>query len=201
MAENAVLALGPDAKASRELVDSGFVPPDVLAAMTLFLLAGQPRRARPADVTGDEGATRVEKGGQDRGRGVAGSVWVREHFTVHRPVSLGEAIEVTGEIQRTYSRGGRRYSVTASETRDASGALVASNCTTGLVRYRRDATLADFGEGLEEDEIRRPGPDPSAASENPAVETLRALQVGDVVPGRVTLVDLEQMRARDGGQS
>ncbi len=194
MAENAVLALGPDAKASRELVNSGRVPPDVLAAMTLFLLAGQPRRARPADP-----AAKQDRRGE--GRGVAGGVWVREHFTVHRPVRVGEAIEVTGEIQRGYSRGGRRYSVTTSETRDATGALLASNCTTGLVRYRRDDTLADSAEGLAEDAIRRPAPDPSAAAENPALETLRALRVGDVVRGPITLVDLEQMRARDGGQS
>ncbi len=194
LAENAVLALGPEAKASRELLDAGRVAPDVLAGMTLLLLAGQPSRAQPAN-----SAAKSERGGQ--GRGVAGSVWVREHFTVHRPVRVGQMLEVTGAIQRDYSRGGRRYTVTLSETRSATGDLLASNCTTGLVAYRRDEELPDSEEGLDEDAIRRPAIDIGAAAENPAIETLRALRVGDDVRGEVTRVGLEQMRARDGGQS
>lgn len=190
LAENAVLALGPAAKASRELLDAGRVAPDVLAGMTLLLLAGQASRAQPA---------KSERGGP--GRGVAGSVWVREHFTVHRPVRVGQMLEVTGAIQRDYSNGGRRYTVTLSETRSATGDLLASNCTTGLVRYRRDEELPDSEEGLDEDAIRRPALDIGAAAENPAIETLRALRVGDDVRGEVTRVGLEQMRARDGGQS
>ena len=191
MAENAVAALGPKADAARRLVDDGTIPPDVLAAMTLFLLAGQPKR-------------RAEPGSRDatgRTRGVAGGVWVREHFTVHRPVPVDADVEVRGAIQRSFSRGGRPYSITTSETFDVEGRRLVSNCTTGLVRYRRDPGLADGGEGVEEDGIPRPEPDADAAARNPATEILRELQTGAEVRGTPTVVSLEMMRARDGGQS
>jgi len=194
LAENAVLALGPVARASRELFDEGQVAPDVLAGMTLLLLAGQSLRVERAD-----SPSTPEREGQ--GRGVAGSVWAREHFTVHRPVHVGQTLEVSGAVQRAYARGGRRYSVTLSETRSVSGDLLVSNCTTGLVHYRRDMQLPDSAEGVDEDAIRRPDLDIGVAAENPAIETLRALRVGDEVRGQVTRVGLEQMRARDGGQS
>lgn len=202
MAENAVLALGPGATAARGLVDAGLFPPDVLAAMTLFLLAGQPRREPSSQPEQrEQEGDQKEKKEVGEGRGVAGSVWVREHFTLHRPVRLGEEVEVTGAIQSAYARRGRRYSVTSSETRDASGVLLVSSCTTGLVRYRRDPGLADSSEGLGEDEIRRPAPDPSAADENPALDVLRGLRSDDDLHGPASLVSLDQMRVRDGGQS
>ena len=189
MAENAVLSLGAEARASRSLLEEGFVAPDVLAGMTLFLLAGQPRRTAPA--TGQNASA--------KGRGIAGSVWVREHFTVHRPARVGEAIEVTGAVERAYSKRGRRYSVTVSETRSASGTLLASNCTTGLASFRRDGLQADSSEGLGEQAVRRPTSDAAAASTNPAVDFLRTLKVGDEIRGSVTPVLLEQMQRRDGG--
>ena len=189
LAENAVLSLGAEARASRSLLEEGFVAPDVLAGMTLFLLAGQPRRTAPA--TGQNASA--------KGRGIAGSVWVREHFTVHRPARVGEAIEVTGAVERAYSKRGRRYTVTVSETRSENGTLLASNCTTGLARFRRDGLQADSSEGLGEQAVRRPTSDAAAASTNPAVDFLRTLKVGDEIRGSVTPVLLEQMQRRDGG--
>ena len=189
LAENAVLSLGAEARASRSLLEEGFVAPDVLAGMTLFLLAGQPRRTAPA--TGQNASA--------KGRGIAGSVWVREHFTVHRPARVGEAIEVTGAVERAYSKRGRRYTVTVSETRSENGTLLASNCTTGLARFRRNGLQGDSAEGLGEQAVRRPTSDAAAASTNPAVDVLRTLKVGDEIRGSVTPVLLEQMQRRDGG--
>ncbi len=180
-------SLGSAAKASRELLARGIVTPSVLAGMGLFLLAGQPRVPRPD--------------GSRKSAPVAGGVWVREQFTLHRPLRLGQEVVVTGVVERRYARKGRVYSTTRAETRDPDGRLLVSNCTTGLVRYRRDPDLADYEEGRAEAEVPRPRPDLDVAGENPALATLRGLAVGETLVGPTTLVSLELMRTRDGARS
>ena len=182
----AVESLGSHARASRQLLEAGLVPPDVLTGMTLFLLASQPWRPR-ADGTQPKGA-------------VSGGVWVREQVTFHHPVRVGEELVVSGESARRFSRRGRRYGVTTSETRSADGRLLVSSCTTGLLSYRKVEGLEDAGEGRSEEEIRGPGPDASGAAANPAASTLRALAAGDRIEGERALVTLEMMRVRDKGR-
>lgn len=182
----AVESLGSHAQASRQLLEAGLVPPDVLTGMTLFLLASQPRRPR-ADGTKPKGA-------------VSGGVWVRERVTLHEPVRIGEELVVSGESARRFSRRGRRYGVTTSETRSADGRLLVSSCTTGLLSYRKVEGLEDAGEGRGVDEIAIPGPDASDAAANPALSTLRALSPGDRIEGERALVTLEMMRVRDKGR-
>ena len=63
--------------ATRALVKQGLLLPDLITGMTLALLAKQPRKPQ-AD-------------GEKKASGVAGRVWVREHFTIHRPVAHGDA--------------------------------------------------------------------------------------------------------------
>ena len=182
----AVESLGACGRASRELLDAGLVPPDVLTGMTLFLLASQPRRRRPD--------------GRKRRGAVAGGVWVREQVTFHQPVRVGEELIVTGESARRFSRRGRRYGVTTSETHAADGRLLVSSCTTGLLRYRKQEGLEDAAEGRPEDEIAIFGADPAGAGANPALPALRALVVGDRIQGESAPVTLEMMRVRDKGR-
>jgi acyl dehydratase len=126
---------------------------------------------------------------------------VREQFTVHRPVFLDQEVVVTGAVERRYARKGRLYSTTRAETRDTRGRLLVSNCTTGLVRYRRDPDLADYEEGRAEADVPQPRPDADVAGENPALATLRGLAAGATLTGPTTLVPLELMRTRDGERS
>ncbi len=182
----AVESLGSCGRASRRLLDAGLVPPDVLTGMTLFLLASQPRRPRPD--------------GRRPAGAVAGGVWVREQVTIHQPVRLAEELVVTGESARRFSRRGRRYGVTTSETRAADGRLLVSSCTTGLLRYRKQEGLEDASEGRAEQEIAVFGPDPAGASSNPALPTLRSLVPGDRIEGERSRVTLLMMRVRDKGR-
>jgi acyl dehydratase len=181
--ERTLRSLGPQAHASRALFDAGFVPPDVLTAITLFLLTSQPR-PKP-DPT-------------ERPSSIAGGVWTQEQITYHRPMRIGEKIEIQGEIARRWARAGRRFSVTTSQTRDAQGRLLVSGCTTGLVQYRRDPDLADEEEGRPESDVVRPAPDAAAASANPSLEALRALRESDRIVGPSSEVSLQQMQAREG---
>ena len=91
--------------------------------------------------------------------GVAGGVWVRERFTIHRPLRRDEAFTVRGEALGRHVHKGRRYGTTRSETRTARGELAGSNLTTGLLQYRVEEGLADAVEGLAPDAIEVPGPD------------------------------------------
>jgi acyl dehydratase len=188
--ERAVRSLGPEGKACGGLLASGIVPPNALTGMTLALIAGQPRREQPAGSGGSTGSTRPGP--------IAGGVWVREQITYHRPVRLGEELEIQGEMARRFTRNGRRYSTTTSETRRADGKLVVSSCTTGLVRYRRDPDLPDAEEGRAEADLRVPGPDPARALANPSRDVLLGLRAGARLAGPRTLVSLERMRALHG---
>jgi acyl dehydratase len=167
----------------RSLRDAGTVPPDVLMGMSLFLLVNQPRRPRK-DERRPRGA-------------VSGGVWVREQVTIHRPVRIGQTLVVEGESARRFTRRGRRYGVTLAETRDLDGNLLVSNCTTGLLRYRKDESLPDEAEGRAEDELAIAGPAASQAPANPHLDTLTCLEPGSRFEGERSLVSLEMMQARD----
>ncbi|MAE93890.1 MAG: hypothetical protein CL910_04455 [Deltaproteobacteria bacterium] len=179
-------SLGPWGERTRALVAAGRVPADVVTGLTLYLLANQARRPRP---TGER-----PKGA------VSGGVWVREQFTVHAPMEIGKPLSLRGESARRFTRRGRRYGVNTSQTRDAKGELLATNCTTGLLRYRKDESLPDGEEGLAESELIAPCPDGSRAADNPSLAALRSLSVGDRFEGEPQRVTLEMMRQRDAGR-
>jgi acyl dehydratase len=185
---NAVASLGSEG--SSELIDAGWVPADVLFPQTLILLATQPRAAAEQE-TGERGNHSA----------IAGGVWVRERLTVHRPVRIGEPFVVEGEIARRYSRKGRQYSVSTSKTRSEQAAPLVTSCTTGLVRYRADPSLADTETGRTEADLPHTGPDWESAARNPAVPALLSAREGDSYPGPSCEVTLEMMRERDGGRN
>ena len=180
--ERVLAGMGKQGPASHALVERGFAPPELPTGFTLALLQGQPRH--PGAAPG-EGA-------------VAGGVWVREQWTLHAPVPLGIRLTLSGESLRSYVRRGREYTVTRSETRDASGRLLVSNLTTGLQRYRADPDREDAEEGLAESALPVPEPDPAAAASNPSQDALRALRPGDRVQGEPVDMSLERLQRRDG---
>lgn len=165
---------------ARELIATGWVPPDVLTGMTLHLLATQPRRERAS--------------GEKPKGAIEGGVWVREQVTYHAPMRIGEEISIAGASAQRFSRRGRRYGVNTSETRGADGRLIVSSCTTGLIQYRKEAGLADAIEG---DEVAIRGTDYTTAVNNPCRARLAKAAVGDAVDGGEALVTLEMMRTRD----
>ena len=169
--------------ATRALVKQGLLVPDLITGMTLALLAKQPRKPR-AD-------------GEQKASGVAGRVWVREQFTIHRPIAHDDAWVVDGESTGTYARKGRSYSTTASLSRTSSGDVFATNLTTGLFSYRPDPDLEDSMHGLPLADTPAPEPDWDAAASNPHAEALRSATVGQVVGGEPVLVSLTMMAARD----
>ena len=181
--EGAAAGMGDHGPATRRLIEAGLVPPDLICGMTLFLLARQPRQPR---ATGEKPAS-----------GIAGGVWVRERFTIHRPLPQGEVFVVTGRSTGREVRKGRRYGTTSSETVDGQGRPVATNLTTGLLSYRPDPDLADAVEGVPADETPTPGPDRAAAAANPHLDRLRRAAVGDRLGGHPVTVSLAMMAARD----
>ena len=185
VAEGSILGLGAYAAGVRALVDLGLVPPDVLTGMTLHLLSRQPRRP---------------KGSEPRKGVIEGGVWVREQVTYHAPMRIDEPIQVSGKAVRRFSKKGRRYGVTISETRGDDGRLLVSSCTTGLLSYRRDPELADAHEGLAESELELPGPDWEAAPGNPSLERLSAVVPGEIIAGERARVSLAMMQQRDAGR-
>ncbi len=178
--ERVLAGMGKEGRASRALVVRGQAPPELPTGLTLALLQGQPRES-----------------GDRRPGAVSGGVWVREQFTVHAPVPLGEPLSISGASLRRFARKGRQYAVTRSETRDASGRLIASNLTTGLEHYRADAG-ADSEEGVAGNEIAPPGPDAAGALTNPALDVLRARRVGERLEGEAVEMSIERLRDRDG---
>jgi acyl dehydratase len=183
--QGSIEGLGEYASGVRDCVGRGFVPPDVLTGMTLHLLARQPRRPRE---------------GEEKKGAIEGGVWVREEVTYHAPMAVDEEVTVSGASMRRFSRRGRRYGMTVARTLGADGRLLVSNCTTGLLSYRRDPELADESEGVPDDELRLPAPDAAAASENPCLERLAALREGDVISAPRARISLEMMRRRDAGR-
>lgn len=192
--DGAAQGMGEHGPATRNLVAAGTVPPDLICGMTLFLIARQPRRPRPADEGGAGSApTAAPKGAS----GVAGGVWVRERFTIHRPLDREDPFVVTGEAVGRHARKGRRYGTTVSRSVDSSGRPVATNLTTGLLSYRPEPGLADGVEGQPADEIPTPGPDHGAAAANPARDVLAQVSSGDRFGGGELVVSLAMMAARD----
>ncbi|MDG2335630.1 MAG: MaoC family dehydratase [Myxococcota bacterium] len=184
--EGSILGLGPHAGGVEALVALGLVPPDVVTAMTLHLLARQPRRPR-------------SEGKKIRGA-IEGGVWVREQVTFHAPMRIDEPVRVTGEAIGRFSRKGRRYGVTRSTTVGEDGRLLVSSCTTGLLSYRREPGLEDAYHGVAEHDHARPGPDISAAAQNPCLHRLAETRPGDVITGERARVTLAMMQQRDAGR-
>ena len=183
--EGSILGLGPHAQGVKALVDLGLVPPDVVTGMTLHLLTHQPRR--PSE-------------GEPRKGAIEGGVWVREQVTYHAPMRVGEAIRVTGESVRRFARKGRRYGVTLSETQGEDGRRLVSNCTTGLLSYRREPGLGDAHEGVTEADLAVPGPDWQSSRANPCLPRLAAVREGEIISGERARVSLAMMRQRDAGR-
>ena len=175
--------MGSYGDATRMLVEAGTLQPDLICGMTLALLARQPRRPKPT--------------GERKASGVAGRVWVRERFTMHRPIRHDDAWQVSGESTGTYVRKGRSYSTTRSTSETSSGEVFSTNLTTGLFSYRADPTLADAVQGLALEDTPTPEPDQHAAHANPHVEAIRTLSVGDVLGDVDVPMTLAMMAARD----
>ena len=175
--------MGAYGDATRALVESGVLQPDLITGMTLALLARQPRKPRPD--------------GEKKASGVAGRVWVQERFTIHQPVTVDDAWRVEGESTGTYVRKGRSYSTTTSRSFTSDGAPFATNLTTGLFSYRANPDLEDSVQGLPLEDTPAPEPDWDAAVNNPHLDALRALTVGQQLGGEPVLVSLAMMAARD----
>ncbi|MEM7091785.1 MAG: MaoC family dehydratase [Actinomycetota bacterium] len=181
--QGAAAGMGTYGDATRRLVGASVLQPDLICGMTLALLARQPRKPKPS--------------GEKKASGVAGRVWVRERFTVHRPIPNDDPWTVTGETTGTYVRKGRSYSTTSSVSHTSEGELFATNLTTGLFSYRPDPTLEDSVEGLAIDDTPAPEPDPWAAMNNPCAAVIAGAAVGDTFGGVEVPMTLAMMAARD----
>lgn len=179
----AAVGMGDYGDATRALIDSGALQPDLITGMTLALLAKQPRKPRPD--------------GEKRASGVAGRVWVREQFTIHCPIPHDDAWQVQGESTGTYIKKGRSYSTTASRSYTSDGKHFATNLTTGLFSYKPNPDLVDSVQGLPLEDTPSPQPDWDAASNNPHAGALRTAKVGDRYGEERVLVSLAMMAARD----
>lgn len=183
--EGAALGMGEWGEALQSLIADGFIPPDMMTALTLFLLGNQPRdAAKKQAIPGAAG-------------GVAGGVWVRERFTIHRPVLQAEQFSVEGHSMGRHVHKGRRYGTTQSATFDEQGRAVASNVTTGLLAYKVEEGLLDANEGISPDDVDAPTPDWGSAGSNPHADALRAVEVGEVMGGYEVVMGLGLMQARD----
>jgi acyl dehydratase len=183
--DGAAAGMGSWGAETRALAVDGLVPPDMLTGMTLYLLSTQPRGSRhQQDIPGGSG-------------GVAGGVWVRERFTIHRPLRRDDPFIVRGASEGRHVRKARRYGTTSSTTFNASGERVATNVTTGLLSYKVQAGLADGVEGRAPDDVPAPVPDWSVAGNNPCRERLVSLRGGEELGGYEVTVSLALMAARD----
>ena len=181
--DGAAEGMGEFGPETRALADDGLVPPDMMTGLTLFILSSQPKTGREKMAGG--------------GGGVAGGVWVRERYTIHRPLAREDVFSITGESVGRHVRKGRRYGTTRSETRNAAGDLAADNLTTGLLAYKVQEGLSDQLEGPDPDSLRGPEPDWAAAANNPGVQALRELKAGETLGGTPVFVSLALMQARD----
>ena len=196
--DGAAKGMGDHGPTTRALAASGWVQPDLLTGLTLFLLANQPRRPRPEHESGSDG----DSGSGDTASGdtaspIAGGVWVRERFTIHRPLARDDAFVVTGQNTGRHVHKGRRYGTTISSTVDSAGRPVATNATTGLLAYRVVDGLADGVEGIPVADTPVPRPDRTAAAANPHLDALRSATAGTTLGGEPVTVSLAMMAARD----
>ena len=183
--DGAAQGMGRYGEQTRALAAAGLVPPDMMTGLTLFLLSSQPR---------DPEQQKAMPGG---GGGVAGGVWVRERFIIHRPLARDEGFSVTGESVGRHVHKGRRYGTNRCATVNAAGDRVASNITTGLLAYKVQEGLQDGIEGADPDSLDGAAPDWQSAPHNPCLAQLKALQEGDEFGGYEVLVGLDLMEARD----
>ncbi len=170
---------------TKGLAADGLVPPDMICGMTLFILSEQPR---------DPEKKQKIPGG---GGGVAGGVWVRERFTIHRPLQRDDRFSVAGENIGRHVHKGRRYSTSRCTTVNETGDIAATNLTTGLMAYKVEEGLAESLEGEDPNAISAPAPDWSAAKNNPYQEQLRRLTPGQILGDYPVPVGLALMQARD----
>lgn len=190
--DGAAVGMGEHGPATRAVVAAGLVQPDLITGMTLLLLARQPQPERSADRPPSDKPAKASP--------IAGGVWVREQFTIHRPLPRADPFEVTGESTGRYVRKGRSYGITRSRSHDSAGRPVASNLTTGLLSYRAEAGREDEVEGLPPEQTPSPEPDQAAADHNPDVEAVRAAEPGSTLGGRSMVISLAMMAARDTAQ-
>jgi hypothetical protein len=183
--DGAAEGMGKWGEETRALAAEGWIPPDMMTGLTLFLLSNQPR---------DPQIKQVIPGG---GGGVAGGVWVRERFTIHRPLRREEIFNVSGDSIGRHVHKGRRYGTTRSVTMNSQGQRAASNLTTGLLAYKVEKGLVDRLEGCNPDEIEPFGPDWDLAENNPHRQTLRSLKQGDTFGGHEVVIGISLMQARD----
>lgn len=199
--DGAVAGMGDYGPSTRSIVSSGLVQPDLLTGLTLLLLARQPRQAPAAASDGptepDGGAVSAHSAKGDPASPIAGGVWVRERFTIHRPLDRDDPFTVGGVNTGRHVHKGRRYATTMSTTTDSEGRLVATNLTTGLVAYKAVEGLADEVEGLPVAGTPGPLADAVAAAANPCGDALRAATVGTRLGGDPVVVSLAMMAARD----
>lgn len=176
LAERAVGGLGDWCQASRQLVREGWMPPQALTGSTIFLAFSH--------------------------WDLAGGIYAREEVTFHRPVRIGELLTVEGRIACSWVRRARRYRLMTSRSLDAAGRIVVSSRSTGLARFRLEASAAEGSHrGLPPAEVPPPQPDHEAGSRNPAAEALDALDLGRRISGPALTVSLEMMQAEAGADS
>ena len=180
--DGAAEGMGEWGAETRALAAEGLVQPDMMTGLTLFLLGNQPRDPRSRQAIPGAGG------------GVAGGVWVRERFTIHRPLARDEAFTAHGESVGRHIHKGRRYGTTSSRTFNEAGEPAATNLTTGLLAYRVEDGLADALEGRSPDEVEAPQPDWTAAPANPCRQRLAALEVGETFGGYPVRVALASTR-------
>jgi hypothetical protein len=183
--DGAAEGMGDWGAQTRALAADGFIPPDMMTGLTLFLLSSQPRESQD------------DKRMPGGGGGVAGGVWVRERYTIHCPLRRDEVFSVQGESMGRHVHKERRYGTTSSQTHNAANLLAATNLTTGLLQYKAEQGLADAVEGISPDDIAPPAPDWTAARDNPCRDELVELGVGEVLGGYPVCVGLGLMEARD----
>ncbi len=184
--DGAVAGMGTWGEETSKLAAAGYVPPDMLTALTLFILSSQPKNPQKKQ--------RIPGGGG----GVAGGVWVRERFAIYQPVRRDETFTIRGEAVGRHVHKGRRYGTNRCETFDAAGNRIAANLTTGLLAYQVDAELTDSLEGTAPDDLTAPAPSREAAATNPQPDgRLASLTAGDTFAGAPVTVSLAMMAARD----
>ncbi len=182
--DGAAEGMGDHGSATVELHGQNIVPVDMMTGLTLYILGHQPKDPAKQKIPG-------------AGGGVAGGVWVRERFTVIRPVDADDVFKVTGEAIGRHVHKGRRYGSNRCETFNAAGEPVARNLTTGLLAYQVEEGLKDQLEGENPDLIEAPGPDSSCVADNPHLDALRELKVGDELTSEPFCLSLAMMEARD----
>jgi len=177
--------MGTYGDATRALVGRGLLPPDLICGMTLALISDQPAFRGPTPRA------------DGKVSGTHGGVWVRECFTVHRPIATDDPWTVEGAATGTAVRKGRRYDTTISTSTTAAGEVFATNLSTGLGSYRPDPDLVDGEAGTPVAETPTPEPDRGRAPANPHLGALRSLEPGMRFGDCEVEVTLAMMAARD----